>query len=136
MPSSLVRHKSLTPLGYLFIPNPPEAIKFGVLYGLYLLYNTQLNQPKVKIIVTLRMSNTRIMCLPTPALWQAILSVDRTARDVRNADSYHVLKKMMAEGNFLFSAALHPASLHTYIPAYSDFSNLPTAIGITERMNG
>jgi len=98
-------------LGYLF-GSTADDVKIAVIYALYLLYNTQVANPKAKVILT-------------PPLWQAISDVDQRARATHNADCYQIIKKMRKEGIFVFSAALHPAASHAYMPLNSFISCQP-----------
>jgi hypothetical protein len=82
----------VTVLGYFFL-NQPLMIRVGLLYTLYLLYETQPTNPKVKIVVSI-------------PVWQQILKLYEDIKLHRLRDAYKVYRVMRESQAWCFSAIL------------------------------
>jgi len=90
-------------LSYLFLdPQPAFIVRVGVIYGIYLLYYTQLISPKAKLTTTL-------------TVWQVIKETIADIKQARLADAYQCFKKLSDDGGIYYSAVLNPAAAKVHI---------------------
>lgn len=108
-PSEIIHGLYYHFLSYLFLDQPLIA-RAGTIYGLYLLYSTQLMSPKAKLTITL-------------TVWLAVKETLNDIKQARIADAYQCFKKMSDEGGVLYSATLHPAAAKVQI----NEGDIPTA---------
>ncbi|KYQ90468.1 hypothetical protein DLAC_09091 [Tieghemostelium lacteum] len=97
-------------LGYL-MEWQPMVMKLGIIFSLYLLFNCQLIQQKVPIIVTVN-------------LWDQLVGYFNDFKKLKNYDGYHAFRSLRANGGFQFSATLHPLS---QLAIFKTNSKLPSA---------
>jgi len=107
-------------LGYTLI-NQPLNTKAAIVYSLYIIYNCQINKPKVPIIITINM-------------WNDLLGYfDSFKANPEGLEPYHAFKELRKSNAFVFSARLHPISS---MPIFKTNSTLVSAHVIPTELVG
>eukprot|EP01100_Stratorugosa_tubuloviscum_P012453 TRINITY_DN5931_c0_g1_i1.p1 TRINITY_DN5931_c0_g1~~TRINITY_DN5931_c0_g1_i1.p1 ORF type:complete len:288 (-),score=94.47 TRINITY_DN5931_c0_g1_i1:132-995(-) len=91
----------LTAIGYMF--NDALSVQIAAFFCLYLLYETQLQKPKIKITVT-------------PASWQQLLDLYSEVKKHKLVDAYHIFIKMKSQNYFCFAATASATTSFTSLP--------------------
>ncbi|KAH3767365.1 snRNA-activating protein complex subunit 1 [Pelomyxa schiedti] len=78
-------------LSHLFVKQP-FSIRVGIMYGLFLLFETQPNSPKIKIFLSL-------------PIWQQLVNLYEEIRTARIADAFKIFHTLKQERAFVFSVS-------------------------------
>ncbi|EGC37046.1 hypothetical protein DICPUDRAFT_46763 [Dictyostelium purpureum] len=98
-------------LGFTLLDLPING-KVSIIYSLYCLYNCQITNPRVPIIITLN-------------YWETLLQYFEDIKNQTLYEGYQAFRFLRKMGAFVFSATLHPISTMNYFKTNSMQTNQP-----------